>query len=158
MITRNMQSRKANAPYISTTHRLLFKTRAGSSSSQPLLPWAAAPSSNPQVLSRSFGHEPDVALAPYIDLCNHRQGSPQPGAFTRDAPEGGAEQGEQEEEVYAFVESSFGGRPLALAAGDEVYISYVASNAAAKQAFLNLGFVPPELLRPRAFSSNSRGA
>ncbi|GLC41194.1 hypothetical protein PLESTB_001528200 [Pleodorina starrii] len=88
-----------------------------------------------QVLSRSFGREPDVALAPYIDLCNHRHGAPRPGGFVD----------EQDGVSYAFVESSSFGEPRALLAGDEVYVSYIAAGGDPLSTFLNLGFVPPEL-------------
>ncbi|GIL45864.1 hypothetical protein Vafri_3000 [Volvox africanus] len=95
-----------------------------------------------QVLSRSFGNDPDIALAPFIDLCNHRHGAPRPGGFVD----------ERDGVSYAFIASSSNNnnssceRVHALAAGEEVYISYVMAKADPLTTFLNLGFVPPELL------------
>ncbi|KXZ46517.1 hypothetical protein GPECTOR_43g954 [Gonium pectorale] len=89
-----------------------------------------------QVLSRSFGRDPDVGLAPFIDLCNHRHGAPRPAGFVD----------ERYGAPYAYVESSAFGRPRPLAAGDEVYVSYAADGGDPLAAFLNLGFVPPELV------------
>ncbi|EFJ52359.1 hypothetical protein VOLCADRAFT_116001 [Volvox carteri f. nagariensis] len=89
-----------------------------------------------QVFSRSFGRDPDIALAPYIDLCNHRQGAPRADGFVD----------ELDGLSYAFVKSSSFGEPRALGAGDEVYVSYVEAGCDPLAAFLNLGFVPPEML------------
>ncbi|PNH11431.1 hypothetical protein TSOC_001791, partial [Tetrabaena socialis] len=91
-----------------------------------------------QVLSRSFGRDPHIGLAPYIDLLNHRAGSPLPGGFLD----------EQDGLPYAFVQSSHFGETRELAAGDEVYISYGCSGDPLA-TFLNLGFVPPEMLAAR---------
>lgn len=88
-----------------------------------------------QVLSRSFGREPDVGLAPYIDLCNHRHGAAKPGGFVDEATG----------QAYACISASLYGKPTAMAVGDELFVSY-SEAANPLQAFLNLGFVPPELL------------
>ncbi|KAG2432957.1 hypothetical protein HXX76_008685 [Chlamydomonas incerta] len=96
-----------------------------------------------QVLSRAYGRESDLGLAPYIDLCNHTLGAPRPGGFTQVEAEG---PGKPAREVsYAFIESSRYGKPLPLAVGDEVYVTYAADGGDPLAAFLNLGFVPPEM-------------
>ncbi|KAG2448771.1 hypothetical protein HYH02_006124 [Chlamydomonas schloesseri] len=93
-----------------------------------------------QVLSRAYGREPELGLAPYIDLCNHTLGAPRPGGFTEEEEEGGREVS------YAVIESSRYGKPLPLAVGDEVYVTYAADGGDPLAAFLNLGFVPPEMV------------
>lgn len=99
----------------------------------PLLRWALG-----QVVSRAFGGQEQLGLAPFIDLCNHQ------ADFL--PPSGGkdAETGEDAALVHL---------PRDLAAGEEVFISYIAREApeasrarAALDAFLNFGFVPPELV------------
>ncbi|KAL6756015.1 hypothetical protein V8C86DRAFT_2659226 [Haematococcus lacustris] len=69
--------------------------------------WAAG-----QVLSRSFGNQEELALAPLIDLLNHQQGAARPQGF----------EDEDRGETIAYVTSSRHGHPAPLAAGEELFI------------------------------------
>lgn len=53
--------------------------------------------------------------------------------------------GAEDGRPFVFVSSIWDNRPRSLAAGDELFISYMASTPPLT-AFLNLGFVPEELL------------
>ncbi|KAG2501281.1 hypothetical protein HYH03_001083 [Edaphochlamys debaryana] len=99
-----------------------------------------------QVLSRSFGGGADLGMAPYIDLLNHREGAPKPRSFVDSDDDDAGGRG------FVVIDCSLHGEPQALAAGEEAFISYAAAEAGGDplQAFLNLGFVPPELVRQRA--------
>ena len=105
-----------------------------------------------QVLSRAFGSEDALGLAPLIDLLNHRQGAARPAAIAfRADKENAGEQGSDDDpqDVCVCVTSSQDGRPLALAQGDELCISYVGgrrNQAGRINALLNFGFVPSELM------------
>ena len=55
--------------------------------------------------------------------------------------------GTEDGKPFVFVSSIWDDQPKPLAAGDEVFISYMASTPPLT-AFLNLGFVPEELLMP----------
>eukprot|EP00798_Chlamydomonas_sp_ICE-L_P020860 gene20860-27697_t len=96
-----------------------------------------------QVMSRAFGSDQAVGLAPCIDLLNHKLGSvrPQPHVF-------GSDEGAEEEECMWFVTAGQNERLIPLQAGDELYISYV-KNCTASMSMLNFGFVPPELFPQR---------
>jgi hypothetical protein len=83
------------------------------------------------VVSRCFGSNADVALAPLIDSCNHAAGAGTPWALA--APGGSA---------LVCVSPAAGG----LEAGEELCISYgpleAGSGETALGVFLNFGFVP----------------
>ena len=86
------------------------------------------------VLSRCFGDDEVVGLAPFIDLMNHACEAPAPRAM------------EQEDgSVNVTVPARWGDAPREVAAGEEVFISYVARTDPLT-AFLSFGFVPEELL------------
>lgn len=55
--------------------------------------------------------------------------------------------GTEDGKPFVFVSSIWDDQPKPLAAGDELFISYMASTPPLT-AFLNLGFVPEELLTP----------
>lgn len=92
-----------------------------------------------------------MGLAPYIDLCNHSAGHqrPTPADLAGDDPEAAgsnsADQGASSD-VVVWVANSLEGQVRPLRAGQELYITYVA-NCSPLQAWLNFGFVPPELLQ-----------
>lgn len=56
--------------------------------------------------------------------------------------------GTEDGKAFVFVSSIWDDQPRPLTAGDELFISYMASTPPLT-AFLNLGFVPEELLDPR---------
>jgi len=91
--------------------------------------WAAA-----QVLSRAFGSDTELGMAPLIDMCNHRAGA--------DTPWGSEDVDGQ---PVSCITSCHNGQPSELLAGDELFISYMA-RCSPLEAFLNFGFVPPELM------------
>lgn len=107
-------------------------------------------------------------MAPYIDLINHRQGAGKPRPLLvpvdsaaqqqRDEYGSGSDhshtaggqgaqeaEAEAEEEVMVVVTSMLHGQLAPLAAGEELCVSYVAS-CQPLMAFMNFGFVPPELV------------
>ncbi|KAL3144812.1 hypothetical protein ABBQ38_001921 [Trebouxia sp. C0009 RCD-2024] len=90
-----------------------------------------------QVLSRCFGQEPDLAMLPFTDLCNHSCHAMAPNSYV----------GTEDGKPFVFVSSIWDDQPRPLAVGDELFISYMA-NTPPLTAFLNLGFVPEELLAP----------
>ena len=55
--------------------------------------------------------------------------------------------GTEDGKPFVFVSSIWDDQPKPLVAGDELFISYMA-NTPPLTAFLNLGFVPEELLAP----------
>ncbi|KAL0023407.1 hypothetical protein WJX79_006595 [Trebouxia sp. C0005] len=91
-----------------------------------------------QVLSRCFGQEPDLAMLPFTDLCNHSSHAMAPNSYT----------GTEDSRPFVFVSSVWDNEPRPLATGDELFISYMAATPPLT-AFLNLGFVPEELLSQR---------
>ncbi|KAI8465087.1 MAG: hypothetical protein J3K34DRAFT_525640 [Monoraphidium minutum] len=107
--------------------------------------WAMA-----HVTSRAFGGGDEVALAPVIDSCNHRGGAgkPWPLSAVDAAGGGGGGSGDRGDgDVLVCITPELGGAPLALAAGDELCISYgsISAGEDALSVFLSFGFVPPEV-------------
>ncbi len=89
------------------------------------------------VISRAFSSHPDLALAPFIDLMNHRAGA--------DHPEPVRVNSDEEDDTYFYVTSAKDGFPAALSAGEELAIQYIDGRTTPREAFLSYGFVPPEL-------------
>ena len=92
------------------------------------------------VISRAFSSHPELGLAPFIDLMNHRAGT--------DHPEPVRVNSDEDDDVFFYVTSANDGYPAALVAGDELSIQYIDGRATPKEAFLSYGFVPPELWTP----------
>lgn len=88
-----------------------------------------------QVLSRCFGAEGDLRLAPFIDVCNHHRYAASPRRYSADSSDC----------TYAVVSSSWQGQQRPLNVGDELYINYD-PNTPPLPAFLSFGFVPEELM------------
>ncbi|MEW5302743.1 MAG: hypothetical protein WDW36_005493 [Sanguina aurantia] len=86
-----------------------------------------------QVMSRSYGRSPDLGLAPYIDLLNHKHGAGKPSGEDIDG------------EGFACLSPCSQGEPCLMEEGEELYVSYISSQCPALRAFNNFGFVPPEL-------------
>lgn len=86
-------------------------------------------------MSRAYGRSPDLGLAPYIDMINHKQGAAKPSGEEIDG------------EGFACLSPSMDGKVAVVQAGEELYISYISSQCLPSRAFHNFGFVPPELRR-----------
>mmetsp|Transcript_13655 Transcript_13655/g.29295 ORF Transcript_13655/g.29295 Transcript_13655/m.29295 type:complete len:105 (+) Transcript_13655:890-1204(+) len=99
-----------------------------------------------------------MGLAPVIDLLNHRGGAAKPSAFLADDEDceqqgaSGSAAGQQHAassggQVLVYVTSAQDDKLVPLSAGDELCTSYVAAGTPPLTAFLNFGYVPPELLK-----------
>lgn len=114
------------------------------------------------VLSRCFGDDDLVGLAPYLDLLNHSRLAPAPqprelgsggsrGSDSAVSPRGGRAVPpaylEDGGPLCVEVPARWGGVPRGLDEGEELCISYVARTDAVT-AYINFGFVPEEC-RPR---------
>lgn len=89
------------------------------------------------VLSRCFGDDDVVGLAPFIDLMNHSCYAPPPQGMTG-----------EDGSVRMYVPALWDDEPREVKAGEEVLISYVARTDP-MTAYLSFGFIPEELLPER---------
>lgn len=65
---------------------------------------------------------------------------------------------EADGDAVMLITSSYNGTPLPLQAGQELFISYSCSTSCTPlSAFMNFGFVPPEVLQRYNTSKSQRG-